>query len=155
MLALTRKTEYALIAVCHLARTGAGVVSARDIAAEHRVPLPLLMNVLKLLTQGGHIRSVRGARGGYALARPPTEINLASLIEAVEGPVQLVRCASPARPGRSACGLVSSCSIRHSVHRVHDRLRDFLSSVTVADVALDDGPLTAATDTAGPKVVAQ
>ncbi len=156
MLALTRKTDYALIAVCHLARTGARVVSARDIAAEHRVPLPLLMNVLKLLNQSGHIRSVRGARGGYALARPPAEISLASLIEAVEGPVQFVRCAAPPRPGRSSCDLMGSCSIRHSVHRVHDRLRDFLSGVTVADVAFDEGPLVAEADAAaGPKVLAQ
>ena len=54
MLALTKKTEYALIALCHLAHAGAEeVVSARDIAVRHGVPLPLLMNVLKCLNQKG------------------------------------------------------------------------------------------------------
>ncbi|MEW6250870.1 MAG: Rrf2 family transcriptional regulator, partial [Planctomycetota bacterium] len=62
MLTLTRKTEYALIAVCHLTRVGQKVVSARDIAEEHSVPLPLLMNVLKRLNRTGHVNSVRGAR---------------------------------------------------------------------------------------------
>lgn len=154
MLSLTKKTEYALIAVCHLARAGDKVVSARNIAAEHSVPLPLLMNVLKLLNQSGHVRSVRGARGGYTLAMPADTINLATLIEAVEGPVRLVPCAAPPRGEESACGRLGSCSIRRSVHRVHDRLRRFLAGVTVADVAFDVGHVGPG-DHQAPKVLAQ
>ena len=137
MLTLTRKTEYAMIAVCHLAQVGQKVVSARDIAEEHSVPLPLLMNVLKKLNRSGHVKSVRGARGGYVLGIAPEEFTLAALIEAVEGPVHLVRCTNPDKEGRR-CGLTGTCFIRRPVAKVHERLRTFLNAVTIADIAFDE-----------------
>lgn len=165
MLSLTRKTEYGLIAACHLARAGDLIVSARDVAEKYAIPLPLLMNVLKTLNRRGLVESVRGAHGGYTLAQPAEQISLEALIEAIEGPVRLVRCApaavvphpcgSPERPvtaGRgeaeweAECELMCSCPVRHPLHRLHERLRGFLAEVTVADVAFDasfaggDGP---------------
>jgi Rrf2 family protein len=142
MLTLTRKTEYAMIAVCHLAKVGQKVVSARDIAEQHAVPLPLLMNVLKKLNRAGHVNSVRGARGGYVLAASPYELSLAALIEAVEGPVHLVRCTAPASDPRR-CELSQRCFIRRPVVRVHDRLRKFLAGVTIADIAFDQSDIPA------------
>lgn len=139
MLTLTRKTEYALIAVTHLARVGQKVVSARDIAERHDVPLPLLMNVLKRLNRTGHVRSQRGARGGYVLAVPAEQVTLADLIEAVEGPVHLTRCTNTAKDGRS-CELTGTCPIRGSLVQVHRRLRAFLSDVTIADLAFGHPP---------------
>jgi Rrf2 family protein len=137
MLTLTRKTEYAMIAVCHLARQGANkVVSARDMAEAHGMPLPLLMNVLKKLNRAGHITSVRGARGGYVLNASPNDLTLEDLIEAVEGPVHLVRCTNPEEKARK-CTLTGECPIRGSVRKVHQRLRKFLSGVTMADLAFD------------------
>jgi Rrf2 family protein len=139
MLTMTRKTEYALIAVCHLAREAGKEVSARDIAEAHGVPLPLLMNVLKRLNRTGHVTSVRGARGGYMLAVPAETFSLDALIEAVEGPVHLVRCTNTDKNGRR-CTLTGICPIRPSVHRVHNQLRKFLTSVTVADLAAEERP---------------
>ena len=137
MLSLTRKTEYALIATCHLARADRGaVVSARDIHEQHGVPLPLLMNILKRLNQAGLVRSQRGARGGYTLDVPPEEIDLATLIEAVEGPVQLVRCAALDRRNPK-CAVMGRCPIQRSVHRLHERLQEFMRDVTIADLAFD------------------
>jgi len=150
MLTLTRKTEYAMIAVCHLAREGQKVVSARDIAEAHGVPLPLLMNVLKKLNRTGHVTSVRGARGGYVLAKPPEEFTLDALIEAVEGPVHLTRCTNPDKDARR-CTLTGACPVRSSVRKVHEDLRKFLSSVTVADLAFNPTACT----TEAPKVIAQ
>ena len=138
MLSLTKKSEYALIAVCHLARADQPVISAREIAAEHGVPLPLLMNVLKKLCQAGHVRSMRGARGGYKLAVRPERLSLAAMIEAVEGPVRLVACV-PSPPGpRRGCRRVSRCSVRLPMHKVHKRLIEFLAGVSVADLAYDE-----------------
>lgn len=137
MLSLTRKTEYAMIAVCHLARRGKEVISARDIAEAHGVPLPLLMNVLKKLNRTGHVTSVRGARGGYTLAIPPEEFTLDALITAVEGPVHLVRCANPER-GARRCTLPGACPISGAVRKVHQELRRFLSGVTMADLAFGE-----------------
>jgi len=134
MLTLTRKTEYGLIAVCHLAQVGKQVVSARDIAQEHDVPLPLLMNVLKKLNRTGHVASVRGAHGGYVLNVAPEQFTLNDLIAAVEGPVHLVRCTNTSRGARK-CNRTAKCFIRQSVVRLHERLRTFLESVTIAEIA--------------------
>jgi Rrf2 family transcriptional regulator, iron-sulfur cluster assembly transcription factor len=136
MLALTRKTEYALIAVCHLAQVGDKVVSARDIAEEHAVPLPLLMNVLKRLNRTGHVRSIRGAHGGYVLGKRPEEITLADLIGAVEGPVHLTRCTNPDQDARP-CARTGICFIRRPVATVHEHLSQFLAGITVAEIAFD------------------
>lgn len=144
MLSLTRKTEYALIALWQLARCDGEVVSARDIAQQHGVPLPLLMNVLKSLHRKGLVTSVRGASGGYKLAIHPAEVNLRELIEAIEGPVELIRCASTngdaeAVEGDGACcDLLSGCPIRKPVQRVHERFIGFLNEVSLAELIRDD-----------------
>ena len=69
MLSLTRKTDYALIALSHMAHDPEGCCSAREIATRYRVPLPLLMNILKLLTRRGFAKSARGPHGGYRLVK--------------------------------------------------------------------------------------
>lgn len=144
MLMLTRKTDYALIALTHLAQESSCCSSAREIAGQYGVPLPLLMNILKLLTQRGLARSSRGPRGGYALARPAEQITLHDVICAVEGPVQLVQCVeshgvesgvSGAGTGPGECELVACCPVRSPIHRVQERLVGFLTGVTLADVA--------------------
>ena len=138
MLSLTKKAEYALVAVCHLARVGQRIVSAREIAERHIVPLHLLMNVLKKLNQAGQVNSVRGARGGYTLAVSPEELTLSAVIEAVEGPVALVNCAPVPGGGDQGCHRTEYCSIRYPVHKVHHHLIKFLGEITVADIAFDD-----------------
>jgi len=137
MLSLTKKSEYALVAVCHLARAQQSVTSARQIAEQHAVPLPLLMNVLKKLGHAGQVRSVRGARGGYQLAVRPEQLTLSEVIEAVEGPLHLVECVKASSAGRG-CKRSSCCSIRRPVHRLHQRLVEFFGRVTVADLAFDE-----------------
>jgi Rrf2 family protein len=138
MLSLTKRAEYALIAVCHLARGEGQVVSARELASRYELSQPLLTNALKLLAQEGVLRSERGPRGGYALEVGPEAITLERLIEAVEGPVRLVRCVEPLDEAESECDLLESCPIRHPVHKVHEKLGAFLRCVTVADLAFDD-----------------
>ena len=137
MLSLTKKTGYGLIAMTHLARLERGEVSsAREIAQRFGVPASLLMNVLKELAAGGYVESVRGARGGYRLARPPEEITLADLVAAVEGPIRLAECVTDPAGGDAecTCRLMARCPIADPVHRVHRRLSDFLKKVTLAEI---------------------
>ena len=134
-MALTKKTGYALVAMTHLAALDGGRASAREVAALVGAPLALLMNVLKELASGGFVESVRGARGGYRLARPLDEINLADVVETMEGPVRLAECL--ARPGaRHECTSkrMARCPISDPVHRVQRKLNDFLKKVTLADI---------------------
>ncbi len=136
MLALTKKTEYGLIALTHLARAKDRWASAREIADAYHTPLPLLMNILKTLTQRGLVRSIRGARGGYVLALPAEEITVERLILAVEGPVCLTQCIAE-RDGapRGICEVQAGCPVKFSVRSINQQLREILGQVTIAQLA--------------------
>jgi Rrf2 family protein len=143
MLAFTRKTDYALIALTHLAKHSDECNSAREIAGRYGVPLPLLMNILKQMASRGLAQSVRGPRGGYRLAASPDKITLNDIIRAVEGPVQLVQCVEWYQnkmlgKTKTGCELMAACPVRPTIHRVHARLVEFLSTVTLADVVEND-----------------
>jgi len=136
MLAFTKKTGYGLIAMTHLARLAEGeLASARQIARTFGVPTSLLMNVLKELSAARYVESVRGARGGYRLARKPEDVNLAELVTALEGPIRLAECVAKqqADPGKP-CKIWDRCPIADPVHRVQRKLSDFLKTVTLADI---------------------
>jgi Rrf2 family protein len=135
MLALTRKSDYALVALSHLARRNGSVSSAREIADIYHVPLPILMNILKTLTRHGMIESVRGAHGGYRLALVPREISLRMVVNAMEGPVRLFPCASSADGAAGACTQENWCPIAGPAKRVSGRLQEFLGGVTLEEIA--------------------
>lgn len=136
MIALTRKADYALIALSHLARSPEQVFSSREIAARYGAPQSTLTNIMKRLTRAGILVSERGARGGYGLARPAERISLYNVIEAVDGPPSLVQCVSGtdlSEPGR--CEIAETCPIQRPVRRIHERLVGWLREVTLADIA--------------------
>jgi Rrf2 family protein len=136
MLSLTKKTGYGLIAMTHLATLpDEQVVSAREIAEAFGVPVSLLMNVLKELAAAGYVESVRGAKGGYRLARPPEQINLADLVTTLEGPIRLSACTTE-QAGHHECTdlVMSRCPVADPVHRVQRKLNDFLKKLTLAEV---------------------
>ena len=137
MLALTKKTGYGLIAMSHLAQLGGDeLASAREIAETFDVSGSLLMNVLKKLANAGYVESVRGAHGGYRLARLPRDVNLAEVITVLEGPIRLAKCVSGelTEDGECGCQLMSRCPVADPVHRVQRKLSDFLRTVTLADI---------------------
>ncbi len=136
MLALTKKTGYGLIAMGHLAALRDGeVASASAIARLFGVPRALLMNVLKELASAGFVRSVRGAGGGYRLARRPRDIHLAELTRAVERPVRLAECVTKVA-GEKRCTreMMARCPVADPVHRFHRKLNDFLQKVTLEEI---------------------
>ncbi|MFN8176939.1 MAG: Rrf2 family transcriptional regulator [bacterium] len=145
VIAFTRKTDYALIALASLAQEspeGAPApLSARAIATRYSVPLPILMNVLKDLTGAELVRSTRGVKGGYVLARPSRQITVHDVVEAIEGRPSLVMCCDatevePCEP----CGVEFHCPVTHAVRRLNERVNLFLRQVTLADL-LDGKPL--------------
>src|ERR1700728_2713904 len=93
MLSLSKKTDYALIALAYLAERPGRVASAREIAEARDLPAALLMNILKELQHHGLLRSTRGVKGGYEIAVDLAAVSLHQLIVALEGPVKLVECA--------------------------------------------------------------
>ncbi len=137
---LTRKTDYALVALARLAQQDCDSASARDLADQLHLPLPVLRNILKVLATNGLLVSSRGPSGGYRLARAPHEISLAEIVKVIEGPVQLLKCC-PTEPDEHMprCRLEDSCRIKTNVGRVHERLMAFLNDVTLDQIADDPG----------------
>ncbi len=136
MLALTKKTGYGLIAMTYLARLDGRLACSREISETFDVPSGLLMNVLKELSSAGFIESVRGAHGGYCLARRPKKISVAELITVLEGPIRLAECMRKGHKadGEGICRLVDHCPIADPVHRVQRKLSDFLRNMTLEDL---------------------
>src|SRR4051794_23260368 len=92
MLNLTKRVDYGLIALTHLALHREKRLSAREVAQVYGLSQPLLANVFKELARLGFVRSVRGTKGGYELAQEPREIPVGRLVESLEGPVRLTEC---------------------------------------------------------------
>ncbi|MEO1236376.1 MAG: Rrf2 family transcriptional regulator [Planctomycetota bacterium] len=143
MLQLTRKTEYALIALSHLGRrrlAEEGPASARSIAEAYRLPLPLLMNILKELAQAGLLTSTRGATGGYVLAAEPAEVSLLQVVHAIEGPVKLTPCCHDEDTlpivGQS-CSVEENCPIQGPIRALHRRILGFVADVTLEELMTD------------------
>jgi Rrf2 family protein len=142
MLTLTRKTDYALVALCHLAHcrhAGIGPVSARQIGESYNLPLPLLMNILKDLASAKLVTSTRGATGGYALAIEPKEVGLLEVIHAIEGPVKLTPCCSETTILGEDCTARDNCPIQGAVQNLHRRLNAFFEDITL-DQLLTESP---------------
>lgn len=137
MLSFTRKTEYGLIAVVHLAALAEGeLISARQMAVKTGGSRSLLMNVLKDLATCGYVESVRGSRGGYRLAGDPAKINVAELVTGLEGPVHLTECVVNSKHSdqNSNCDMLSSCPIIGPVRLLQEKLNEVLASLTLADM---------------------
>lgn len=141
MFLVTRKTDYALVALAHLARRADRWVSAREVATRSGISLAVLTNLLNALAHGGLVTSARGVKGGYRLARSPEDITLADVIQAIEGPARLTVCAaSPAEGESNRCRFEEVCVLRGPVRKAHRRLRAFLEGVTLAELAFEAEP---------------
>ncbi|HKE01868.1 MAG TPA: Rrf2 family transcriptional regulator, partial [Planctomycetota bacterium] len=135
VLRLSRRSEYGIIAVTHLAMRRGEAVSVREIAERYGIPRRLLAEVMKDLVHQGLVRSVRGAAGGYRLATDPKSTSVRDVLAALEGPFELALCTGdPSRHLDGTCELLSCCPIRGSVHRIHERIHDVLAGVTLAEI---------------------
>jgi FeS assembly SUF system regulator len=106
MLRMSKLTDYGLVLLTHMAQAGAPeVLTAHELAAASKVPLPTVSKILKELSRAGVVISHRGRRGGYALAKPAEQISVAAVIEALEGPVALTECSVT----DGGCSLEADC----------------------------------------------
>lgn len=138
MLRLSKKADYALIAMKHLARRSPGVqsTSAREIAEQYDIPIELLAKVLQRLVRTGLLVSTQGTRGGYALGRASQAISVADVIEAIEGPLTVTACSTE----KNTCEQYSKCNIRDPLWQIRERIVAALSDVTLSEMAADSVP---------------
>jgi Rrf2 family protein len=135
MLRLSKKADYALMAMKHLAQQ-AGSTSAREIAEQYDIPIELMAKVLQRLVRTGLLVSTQGTRGGYTLSRPSASISVADVIQAIDGPVTVTACSSE----KSDCEQYGKCSIRDPLWQIRERIVATLGTVTIAEMAADGGP---------------
>src|SRR3990172_6481123 len=96
---MSKQTDYGIVIMAHMASVHERELhTARDLADEVHLPLPMVSKTLKSLARGGLLVSQRGVKGGYSLARQPERISLGCIIRAVEGPVAITRCCDPSPP---------------------------------------------------------
>jgi Rrf2 family protein len=134
MLRLSKKADYALIAMKHLAVRGErSSSSAREIAELYDIPIELMAKVLQRLVRGGLLASQQGTRGGYQLARVPSLISVADVIQAIDGPVTVTACSTE----EGQCEQFSKCNVRDPLWRVRERILTALGECTIAELATD------------------
>ena len=128
---LSRKVDYALLILSHLNGHPSGA-SAREIAGRFELSRPFVANILKELCHKGFVASHRGVKGGYVLHRPVEAVSLAEVMDALDDSFRLTEC-TDSLPGES-CNVMALCPLRHAIADVHQRLRDVLREVTLADL---------------------
>jgi len=137
MLRLTKKADYSLIALKHLAARHQEfrftAVSAKEVADSYGIPLPLLSKILQKLTKVGLLVSEHGTNGGYRLSRDPREISALEVIRAIDGPIILTECFTE----HSHCDHSQRCSVRQPLRRIHEGILRLLESVTIQDMLQD------------------
>ena len=134
MLRLSKKADYALLAMRHLAANGdREAVSARELAESYDIPSELLAKVLQRLVRARLLDSHQGIRGGYGLARPAEKVSVAEVIQAIDGPLTVTACTA----NDHSCEQYTKCNIRDPLWRIKDRIVSALSATSVADLAID------------------
>jgi len=137
---LSHLADYAVVLMTAAARYPAGArLSATELAADTGVPLPTAQKLMGQLAACGLLSSARGAGGGFALARPATEISLADIVEAVEGPIALTMCSDS---NNHECILDAHCRVKPHIGVVGRAVRGALGAVTLTQLCSPALPLS-------------
>lgn len=132
MFSLTKKTDYALLALtCLGLEPGGRALNTKVIAERYQIPAELLAKILQQLARRGLVESSSGPTGGYRLALAPSSITVADVMNAVDGRPALVQCF---KNGRSACSQFENCTIRNPMALVQRRLAAVLRETTLHDL---------------------
>ena len=136
MLKLSKKADYGLIALKHLAmHSHEGAASANDIAETYGISATLMAKVLQKLARNGLVAARHGSSGGYALAREASQITALDAITAIDGPLFITSCVTH----RGECGQLPTCTVREPLRRVNDSILDVLNKVTISQMT-DESP---------------
>ena len=142
MLKLSKKADYALMALQYMATVQNGemnafnihrVVNTKEIAEEHLIPLELLAKVLQTLAKHEMIESQNGPKGGYVLAREPRDISIAQVLEAIEGRLGIADCYHE-KDDSVVCEQIEHCNIRTPLLKVQESIMQLLSSMSIEDM---------------------
>src|ERR1700726_1394855 len=129
VLKLTKKADYALMAMKHLAEHSTeGSRSAKDVADAYGIPPEALAKILQRLAKAGLLQSQQGTNGGYKLGRPAHPISAFEVIQAIDGPLFITSCVTV----RGECGQSNRCNIREPLRKVNDSIEAVLKRIKIS-----------------------
>ena len=132
MFKLSKKADYGLIAVKHLANhRHAHACSANEISEEYGISSTLMAKVLQRLARNGVVAAKHGSSGGYQLAKDPGQISALDVISAIDGPVLITSCVTT----HGNCDATDRCSVREPLRRVNESILQVLSTVTISQMS--------------------
>jgi len=132
MFRITKLADYSLVVLSHFAMRLNDVLSSCDIVSATNIPKPMASKILKLLTQNGLLKSIRGAKGGYVFCKKPDEVSVADVIRIFEGQIAVTECNS----SENSCSLARSCNLRLPWKQVNKAVAEILGGVTLADLTV-------------------
>ncbi|MCU0837629.1 MAG: SUF system Fe-S cluster assembly regulator [Rhodospirillales bacterium] len=131
MIRLSRLADYGVVLMVQLASERSAVVTAHDLSAVSRLPLPTVSKLLSAMARAGLLEALRGAKGGYRLARAAEDITLADIVSAVEGPIALTQCLEF---GPGHCEVERICPSQRGFRLVNDAVSKAFAAVTLAEL---------------------
>ena len=131
MLRISKMTDYATVLLARLAAAPERQLTAAQLSGQTHLAAPTVSKVLKQLHRRGLVRSTLGLRGGYRLARPAAEITAAQILDALEGPMALIECASHSHQ----CSIESTCGVGRAWQRVNLAIHRSLQEITLVELA--------------------
>jgi len=129
LLKLTKKADYALMAMKHLAESGSQrALSAKDVSDAYGIPPEALAKILQRLAKARLLQSQHGTNGGYTLARPAHTISAFEVIQAIDGPLFITSCVTT----RGECGQSDRCNIREPLRKVNESIEAVLKRIKIS-----------------------
>jgi len=141
MFKITKRTDYGLMAIHFMAMQDPEVVvNTKTIAEMYHIPVELLAKILQRLTKRGIITSHQhGPKGGYTLTRSPAQISVGEVVEAIEGPIHIIRCTD----GEEECLHMERCTVRSPLQKIERNIVDLLNRTSVDQMRREElGSLT-------------
>ncbi|MFQ3667118.1 MAG: SUF system Fe-S cluster assembly regulator [Sphingomonadaceae bacterium] len=133
MLRLSNFADYGVVIMTAAARADGALVSASHVSGMTGIPVPTVAKLMNHLARANLLVSHRGVAGGFALSRDAADISLADIVEAIDGPIALTHCCTE---NRETCELLSHCAVRLHWEPVNRAVREALSKVSLAALAI-------------------
>ncbi len=134
MLRLTKLTDYGILLMTHMATAEKDLFAAAELAESTRIPAPTVSKILQALLHEGMLESIRGAKGGYRLTRPATDINVRDIITVFEGSIALTEC----NLDHAHCDQSEGCTTSNNWKHINQAVSRALESISLADMTRQD-----------------